>query len=120
MIERDDDGSGPGACRGRSSGATAAPIANAISMSPGSDEPAVTEERTPRGRETFDLADASHDERIAFSVCVHRLAALNRSGSQIVRRPSTIAPSRTVISSNTWVTPPVGSGVAGAPSAGGS
>jgi hypothetical protein len=38
----------------------------------------------------------------------------HRSGSQIVRRPATIsAPSTIVISSNTWVTPPVGSGSAG-------
>ena len=37
-----------------------------------------------------------------------------RSGSQMVRRPSTIcAASTTVMASNTWVMPPVGSGSAG-------
>ena len=37
-----------------------------------------------------------------------------RSGSQIVRRPSTICAARTtVMTSNTWLIPPVGSGSAG-------
>ena len=52
---------------------------------------------------------------IAFFVVVApRSRRCQRSGSQIVRRPTTICAARTtVITSNTWVTPPVGSGKAG-------
>ena len=97
-------------------GAKKAAIANAISSSPSSRSIQRRQQPSPTGaRDPLDALDPADDEwdRLARD-SVAELALLPALGEPVVPRPSTIcAASKTVITSKTWVTPPVGSGIAG-------